>query len=211
MGRCGLAATRLFVILFFLARIDAEFFATGRRHVKPPFRTFAARLGRLAWTDALIYALLAATVIGVTARLAWRNTLPRTAFQYRNCPYERHTLLTAGQFKVDGFLNSFFLPFDAPDDYYMPMTYWVYPHIPPFAEVFFGAMHVLGVNTTHGLRWFSIFLNAAALVVLFAAMSLLKDRVFALLVILATVLNPLFWMRAHGLYEYAFGVPHQAL
>jgi hypothetical protein len=164
-----------------------------------------------SWQNVVVYVLLGATLAGAAILLGWRNTLPRTSFPYPNCSYEGHTLSSVGSFKDMGFLPSFFLPYDSPDDYYLPLSYWSYTHIPPFSEDFFGLVHVAGVDTVHGLRWFSILLNVAALALLFVAMTLLKDRIFGLLMVWAILANPLFWIRAHGLYEYAFQLPHQAL
>jgi hypothetical protein len=163
-------------------------------------------------SDILILILLAATLFGAGLLLGWRNQRPVASFPYRNCRYEDHVLSAVGYFEALGFGSSFFLPYSTPTDYYAPTSHSVYKHIPPFSEVFFGVVHaLLGVNTVRGLRWFSIVLNLAALAALFQAMALLKNRAFGLLVVWAVVAQPLFWMRAHGLYEYAFGLPHQAL
>jgi hypothetical protein len=164
-----------------------------------------------ARSRALAGALLAATLLGVFAVLAWRNSQPRTAFPYPNCTWEYHVLAAAASEKDEGFWRSYFLPPVYTPDYYAPWKTAVYTHLPPFSENVFGALLVAGVDTVHGLRWFPICLNVAALAALFAALALLKNRWFALLLVWAVLANPFFWMRAHGLYEYAFQLPHQAL
>jgi len=163
-----------------------------------------------ARSNAIVGALTAALIVAAFLALGWRNSLPRSSFLYPNCTWENHVVSAIASFCFHGLAATHFLPDVCPPGDYRPGP-CLYTHIPPFSEVFFGALHLLGVSSLHGLRWFSIALNVAALAVLFQAMALLKNRVFGLLMVAAILANPHFWMRAHGIYEYAFQLPHQSL
>jgi hypothetical protein len=152
--------------------------------------------GGINFSNLIIYTLLAATLAGTLYLLLWRNSFCRNSWVLQ--PFEWDTLSGIRCLEKDSIFESFLLPCG-------------YMHIPVFSENFFALLHYCGIKTVPGLRLASIVINVASLALFFAAMSVLMNRFFGLLMVWAVLITAHFWMRSYGLYEYAFQLAHQSM